>query len=467
MKKGLIIGLSSVVGIGVIIGVLFLIHGKIEVSLVDGDEVNTTYKEEYQEKGVVVKKNDEELPEDKYSVDATNNIDIEKLGDYRVDYKVKYLWSTYKLSRTVHVVDDVKPEIKVSVDKIDKDFCSKKVQTKYTYTSMDNYDGDITDKVTIEETDENVIFKSVDSNGNEGETLIPINYTKKPNPVFRVKGSSTTYVTLNSKYKDEGILNQDGCGNNLKEEVVTSGSVDTSKTGTYKITYKVGDRTLTRNVVVYKPNISNNTSNKNKVIYLTFDDGPGQYTQKVLNTLNKYGVKATFFVTHQFSSYVPLIKKEHEAGHSVAVHSYTHEWNVYKSVDAYVKDFNKMNADIEKYTGSKSKLFRFPGGSSNTISRKYAKGVVKAIASKMTSDGYVYFDWDVDSGDAAGASRSKIYSNVVNGVARCKQCVVLMHDIKPNTVNELDNILKTLTSKGYKFGTLNTSSPTAHQKIVN
>ena len=126
-----------------------------------------------------------------------------------------------------------------------------------------------------------------------------------------------------------------------------------------------------------------------------------------------------------------------------------------------------MNDDILKYTGSRSRIFRFPGGSSNTISRNYARGVVKAIASRMTSDGYVYFDWDVDSGDAAGASRSKIYNNVVNGVKKCSKCVVLMHDIKPNTVNELDNILKTLTSKGYKFGTLSVNSPTMHHSIAN
>ena len=77
------------------------------------------------------------------------------------------------------------------------------------------------------------------------------------------------------------------------------------------------------------------------------------------------------------------------------------------------------------------------------------------------------FDWDVDSSDAAGASRSKIYSNVVNGVKHCSKCIVLMHDIKANTVNELDNILKTLTSQGYKFGTLNINSPTVHHTIVN
>ena len=126
-----------------------------------------------------------------------------------------------------------------------------------------------------------------------------------------------------------------------------------------------------------------------------------------------------------------------------------------------------MNNDILKYTGSYSKIFRFPGGSSNTISRNYSKGVVKAIASRMLNDGYQYFDWDVDSGDAAGASRNKIYNNVINGASRCSKCIVLMHDIKPNTVNELDNILNTLTSKGYKFGTLSVNSPSVHHTIAN
>ena len=239
--------------------------------------------------------------------------------------------------------------------------------------------------------------------------------------------------------------------------------------GTYTINYSVSDGTkTTRKVIVYKETQSVVTGSGNgKILYLTFDDGPGPYTKQILNTLAKYNVKATFFVTNQFPGYVSLIKNEKEAGHVVAVHTYTHNYNVYRSVDAYVSDFNKMNAVIEKYTGSKSRLFRFPGGSSNTVSRQYAKGVVKKIATKMTNDGYVYFDWDVTSGDASGASRSKIYSNVVSGASWCKKCVILMHDIKSNTANELDNILKTLTQKGYRFGTLSTSSPTAHHTIAN
>jgi peptidoglycan/xylan/chitin deacetylase (PgdA/CDA1 family) len=85
----------------------------------------------------------------------------------------------------------------------------------------------------------------------------------------------------------------------------------------------------------------------------------------------------------------------------------------------------------------------------------------------MLKDGYQYFDWDVSSGDAAGASRQGIYNNVVNGAKSCSRCIVLMHDIKPNTANELDNILKTLTERGYKFATLDINSPTVHHKIAN
>ncbi len=81
---------------------------------------------------------------------------------------------------------------------------------------------------------------------------------------------------------------------------------------------------------------------------------------------------------------------------------------------------------------------------------------------------YKYFDWYVVSGDTDGSgSRSKIYNNVINGAKTCKKCVFLMHDIKPNTANELDHILSTLTSKGYRFGTLSTTSPTVHHSIAN
>ena len=163
-----------------------------------------------------------------------------------------------------------------------------------------------------------------------------------------------------------------------------------------------------------------------------------------------------------------MIKKEYEAGHSVAVHTYSHDYaKIYRSVDAYINDFNKVNSIIEKQTGRKSNIFRFPGGSSNTVSCKYNRGVVTQIVNRMTSMGYKYFDWDVSSGDAESVnpSQTKIYNNVVNGVKRCSKCVVLMHD-KRATANALDDILNTLTKAGYRFGTLSSSSPTVHHAIA-
>lgn len=467
IKKRIIIIVAVICILLAVAGVYFWLFGGIDVKLIGGNEISVTYKTEYKDEGFVVTKYENVVNKDKYTYTEDNNIKTDVLGEYEYNYHIKYLLRNFDLKRKVYVVDNVGPEITTNVTNIERDYCTKKILSKLEYKAIDNYDGDVTEGIIKEENDEGVILKVTDSNGNEKIKKLLYVDTEKPKDKFTLNGSSTIYVTKGSKYSDPGTSYKDGCGNKVDVKVTTNGSVDTSKNGDYKITYTANDQTLTRKVTVYTPSSNSGGSNTNKVIYLTFDDGPGSYTERVLNTLSKYGVKATFFVTHQFGNYVHLIKKEYEQGHSVGVHSYTHNWNIYKSVDAYVNDFNKMNLDVEKYTGSKSKIFRFPGGSSNTVSRNYAKGVVKAIASRMTSDGYQYFDWDVDSGDAAGASRSKIYNNVVNGVKKCSKCIVLMHDIKPNTVNELDNILKELTSKGYKFGTLNISSPTVHHSIAN
>ena len=467
MKK-VVIPLIIVGIISIIAGVIWFLYGKMDVKLIGEEKVYTTINEEYKDLGFIITKNDKELQDGDYSVEKSDNIDNTKLGEYKISYDIKYRLRSFHLERVVIVVDDVKPEIKAKQESVTRDYCTKKDKDKLEYSVVDNYDGDITDKAILEENDNKYIITATDANNNTSTLEVPIITTKKPKDVFKLNGNSTVYVVRGNKYSDSGVTYTDGCGNKLNDKITTNSNVDTSKDGEYTVTYTAGNNKLTRKVIVYKPSdTSDRGSNGEKHIYLTFDDGPGVYTEKVLNTLAKYNVKATFFVTHQFASYVPLIKKEYEAGHSIAVHSYTHNWNVYKSVDAYVDDFNKMNKDVLKYTGSYTKIFRFPGGSSNTISRNYSKGVVKAIATRMLNDGYQYFDWDVDSGDAAGASRNKIYNNVVNGAKTCKKCIVLMHDIKPNTVNELDNILKTLTSQGYKFGTLSVNSPTVHHAIAN
>ncbi len=463
-------GVFGFIALGV--GLYFLEESYTDVILHGANPIETTVKEEYTDPGLDLFHNDKMIEKDKYTVDFKSDVDTNTLGKYKVTYDVKYHLRKFHLEREVNVVDNVKPVITANLEKLERDYCTKKDKKEFTYTAEDNYDGDLSEKIEKNEEEDNVILTVTDNSGNTGTLTVPIDYGEKPKNVLKLSGNSTTYVVLNGTYKEQGAAYYDGCGKKLEDKVSTSGSVDTKKTGTYTITYSVADGTkATRKVVVYKesdPVISG--SGNGKVLYLTFDDGPGPYTQQILNTLAKYNVKATFFVTNQFPKYVYLIKNERDAGHTVAVHTYTHasNWSMYKSVDAYLDDFNKMNAVIEKYTGSKTRLFRFPGGSSNTVSRRWGKGIVRQIANKMTSLGYIYFDWDVGSGDTDGnGSRSKIYSNVVNGAARCKSCVILMHDIKPNTANELDHILSTLVAKGYRFGALTTSSPTAHHSIAN
>lgn len=471
MKKKLWIILGSIISLIIlVVGLYFLEESFTDVVILGGKKTESTIYEEYNDRGIDLYHNGKLINKNDYTYEVNSNVNKDIIGKYTVTYDIKYHLRNIHVEREVIVLDNVEPVITADATKIERDYCTKKDKKTLKYSALDNYDGDVSEKVERVEVDGNMLLLATDNSGNTAKVSIPIDYGTKPSNYIKLNGGSTIYVRLNNTYKEQGANYYDGCGEKLDDPVQITGSVNTKKEGTYTLTYTVSDGTkTTRKVVVYKESQSVITGNGNgKIIYLTFDDGPGRYTKQILNTLAKYNVKATFFVTNQFPSYISLIRDEYQAGHTVAVHTYSHNYSViYKSVDAYVNDFNKMNNIIETYTGTKSRLFRFPGGSSNTVSRSYSKGVVTKIAQRMTSNGYTYFDWDVSSGDAEGASSSKIYSKVVSGASWCSKCVVLMHDIKSTTANALDNILKTLLSKGYRFGTLSSSSPTAHHKIAN
>ena len=115
-----------------------------------------------------------------------------------------------------------------------------------------------------------------------------------------------------------------------------------------------------------------------------------------------------------------MIAKEAAAGHTVAIHSASHNYQqIYSSVGAYFDDLNEMSDIIYSQTGSRPTLVRFPGGSSNSVSKKYCKGIMTELAKDVTDQGYKYYDWNVSSGDAGGTtSTSEVYQNVINGI-RC------------------------------------------------
>ena len=194
-----------------------------------------------------------------------------------------------------------------------------------------------------------------------------------------------------------------------------------------------------------------------KKVYLTFDDGPStENTEKILKILDKYDIKATFFVIyHDSEKENKLLKKIADAGHTIGVHTASHNYEkIYSSVDAYLKDFNKMAKHIKEVTGQMPEIYRFPGGSVNS----YNGAVYEQIIAEMTRRGFTYYDWDVGSGDASygTASTNWIANNVIKGVSKYRTNVVLMHDTnaKDTTVEALPKIIETLQKKGYKFDKL-------------
>jgi peptidoglycan/xylan/chitin deacetylase (PgdA/CDA1 family) len=246
--------------------------------------------------------------------------------------------------------------------------------------------------------------------------------------------------------------------------------------GINAITYSVRDAfgnvtTKSRTVYVYeKQAVSAPINPGNKVVYLTFDDGPSRYTSSLLEILDKYGVKATFFVTTQFPSYQYMIGETYRRGHTIALHTNTHNYaSVYASEEAYYRDLFAIRDVVIAQTGGFSpSIVRFPGGTSNTVSRKYCKGIMSTLVGSISYFGYQYCDWNVSSGDAGGAKTvSAVYNNVISGIRKHSVSVVLQHDITSHSVEAVDEIIFWGLMNGYTFLPMNESTPMVHFKPQN
>lgn len=207
-----------------------------------------------------------------------------------------------------------------------------------------------------------------------------------------------------------------------------------------------------------------------KVCYLTFDDGPSANTLKILDILNKYGVKATFFVIN--SADIGYVKNIYEAGHTVGLHTATHNYSqIYASTDAYFNDLQQISDKVESIIGIKPTVMRFPGGSSNKVSAKYCGGIMTRLVSLVQERGYSYFDWNVASGDADSNTPSYTYirNNVLNSAKNKNSACVLMHDssVKTTTVQALPEIIEGLTAMGYRFEALTPETYGYHHRNLN
>lgn len=181
-------------------------------------------------------------------------------------------------------------------------------------------------------------------------------------------------------------------------------------------------------------------------VYLTFDDGPSTNTQKILDILDQYDVKATFFVLGKESdSAKESLKKIVEAGHTLAMHSYTHKYSdVYESVESFAADFAKEQEYLYDVTGVVCNVYRFPGGSSNTVS----KINMKDCAKYLDSQGVRFFDWNISSGDGGSylVPVETLVENCTKNISKHSTSVILMHDSagKSTTVEALPTIIETI-----------------------
>ena len=415
----------------------------------------------YNNEGITI----EDIFGNKKIVKSLNNIDTSKKTVNKVDYIYKDNFFSFRIKQNIIVEDIESPKIILNGDK-EEYFCPNSKYKEQGYKAYDNVDKDITKSVKVKKYSDKIVYSVTDSSGNKSEVTRFIKKGDDEKPVITLNGDKDIFIPLGGEYIDEGISAIDNCDQDITSKVKVTDNIDNTKVGDYKIEYQVKDNsnnksTITRNIKVREP-LDPNT------IYLTFDDGPRDgTTDKILDILKEKDVKATFFVTSNGSD--NLIRRAYNEGHSLGIHTSSHRYDlIYASIDNYYNDLNIVENRIFNITGKKTNLIRFPGGSSNTISKKYSQGIMSTLTKDVISKNYQYYDWNIDSTDAVyNSSKNDIYNNVINNISKDKYNIILMHDTKNKTVEVLPMIIDYAKSNGYNFKTLTSNTIPMRQKVNN
>ncbi len=472
-SKKVIIILTLLIILVVAIAIFLFVEfkGRPIVKMIGQDTVELEYGSKYVESGISAHTRFKNISN---SVVVDSDVDTSKVGTYHVTYKVpsKNGFDTY--TRTVLVKDNKAPEITLTGDENVNVEYGKEYEEQ-GYSANDEYDGNLTNNVVIskkelEDGSYDIHYEVTDSSSNKAEKVRHIKVVDSIAPVIKIKGSSVISVATNATYTEQGATATDNKDGDLTNKITIEGNVDTSKDGKYTLTYVVTDNngnksTAQRTILVGK-------SQATGVIYLTFDDGPSATsTPKILDILKEKGVHATFFIINYNENTEALVKREIEEGHGIGIHGYSHDYSViYKSVDAIYDNIKKLQDKIYQTTGTRVMITRFPGGSSNTVSRKYCKGVMTAISQKILAEGFKYYDWNVASGDSGDVkTKEGVYNNVTKGIKPGRNNIVLMHDFSGNnkTIEALPEIIDYGLQNGYRFEVITTDTEMIAQKIQN
>lgn len=318
----------------------------------------------------------------------------------------------------------------------------------------------------------------VSADGHVATAYRQVHVVDAQQPELKLIGGGHYTMTAGQPYAELGFTAVDNYDGDLAQQVQVTGKVDRYTPGEYTLTYSVTDSngnqsSANRTVCVEHWDIEEDQmpyigQPNGKVIYLTFDDGPGKNTPRLLDVLKKYNIKATFFVVK--TGYIDTIKRIAAEGHTLAMHTTSHVYKeIYASENAYFKDLQRIQGIIKDLTGQESTILRFPGGSSNKSS-KFNPGIMTKLTKLVEEKGYTYFDWNVDSKDAGGAKTAEeVFQNVTQSISKSQKnfSVVLQHDIKSYSIDAVESIITWGLARGYTFLALNENSPVCHHTVRN
>ena len=264
-------------------------------------------------------------------------------------------------------------------------------------------------------------------------------------------------------FQEPGYHAWDSRDGDMTDQVEIEGEVLWYKPGSYPIFYNATDSsgnisTVVRCVEVTgkpRPEVS---EPEGKGIYLTFDDGPCENTPAVLELLERYNAKATFFVILNRKECAELLPRIQEQGHSIGIHAFEHEYNrIYRNETAFFNDLLKAQQQMYAITGSYARLLRFPGGS--TTAKNMMGNCFPTVKQGLADMGIQYFDWNVQPEDSQGCSETDTLNAFILSVPQWTTPVVLQHDTRSYSMNALEGMLKWGTENGYRFQALEPQTP--------
>lgn len=267
------------------------------------------------------------------------------------------------------------------------------------------------------------------------------------------QGKITAMTDNNNKQTTPENENQSGSIASQDQETTSKENISNEENTTAaKETTVTSDDTVLETDTTLEKDDASNKPGYGKTVCLTFDDGPSENTDLILDILDEYNVKATFFVVGSTRKEdIERYKKIVEKGHSIGLHTYSHDYNyIYASVDNFIEDVNKIHDIVYEATGKDVRLFRFPGGSANSTVDKID---IHDCIKYLNENGYTYYDWNVSSKDATAKEQTVefLMKSIEDDLYKFDTSVILMHDsiYKTTTVKMLPQLIEKLLDEGF------------------